>query len=255
MVMKPISNFKIVAPSRKKVALFLDFDGTLVDIAKTPDQIVLHKKTVILLTKLNKTLKGAVAIVTGRPIIQIDKFLNPLLLPVAGKHGAEIRSSKRQISKITGVNLVPIVKQLAAFSRIHEGTFVENKGECVALHFRGSNLSDQEVQAWVNNNIHLGNNLRFILGKKICEIQSTHFDKGYAIAQLSKDSPFKGRFPIFVGDDTPDEYGFNFINKIGGLSVKVGKDNASSAKFFTKNLQQTYEWLFELNLRLSRKAI
>ena len=253
--MKPISNFKIVAPSRKKVALFLDFDGTLVDIAKTPDQVVLHKKTVTLLAKLNKTLKGAVAIVTGRPIIQIDKFLNPLLLPVAGKHGAEIRSSKRQIRKITGVNLVPIVKQLAAFSRIHEGTFVENKGECVALHFRGSNLSDQEVQAWVKDNIHLGSNLRFIFGKKICEIQSTNFDKGYAIAQLSKDSPFKGRFPIFVGDDTPDEYGFNFINKIGGLSVKVGKDNASSAKFFTKNLQQTYEWLFELNLRLSRKAI
>ena len=253
--MKPISNFKIVAPSRKKVALFLDFDGTLVDIAKTPDQVVLHKKTATLLAKLNKTLKGAVAIVTGRPIIQIDKFLNPLLLPVAGKHGAEIRSSKRQIRKITGVNLVPIVKQLAAFSRIHEGTFVENKGECVALHFRESNLSDQEVQAWVKDNIHLGSNLRFIFGKKICEIQSTNFDKGYAIAQLSKDSPFKGRFPIFFGDDTPDEYGFNFINKIGGLSVKVGKDNASSAKFFTKNLQQTYEWLFELNLRLSRKAI
>ena len=239
---------------KKKVALFLDFDGTLVEIAKTPSEIVMHNSTVTLLAKLNKTLKGALAIVTGRPIVQIDKFLDPICLPIAGKHGAEIRDAKQQITTIGGINLTKIVEQLVTFSKTHAGTFVENKGACVALHFRESNLVDQEVYDWVVNNICLGTNLRCTFGKKICEIQSINIDKGYAIEQLWKNAPFKERFPIFVGDDTPDEDGFDFVNKIGGLSVKVGKDTTSKAQAFTKNLDQTFEWLVELEAQIAEKA-
>ena len=252
--MEPISKAEFIATTKQKMALFLDFDGTLVDIAETPDNIFLRKKTVTLLENLTKTLNGAVAIVTGRPISEIDKFLNPVLLPIAGKHGAEIRNAKKQISKITGVDLVQIVEQFASFSKIHAGTFVENKGVCVALHFRGSNLTDDKVKAWVEDNIHLGSSLKCYFGKKICEIQSANFDKGYAISQLLKHAPFKERLPIFVGDDTPDEDGFNFVNKIGGLSIKVGKDSTSNAQFFTKNLNETYEWLFKLNVKFVRKT-
>ena len=143
----------------------MNFDGTLVDIAKTPDQILVCKKTISLLAKLNKTLNSAVAIVTERQVSQIDKFLNPVCLPIAGKHGAETSNEKQNITTITSVNFEVIVEQLASFANIHAETFVENKGACVDLHFRGSNVADQDVQAWVEHNIHLGTNLRCIFGK------------------------------------------------------------------------------------------
>ena len=225
------------------VSLFLDFDGTLADIAATPERVSVNEDTKILLQKLNSKKMISLAIITGRPIDEVDNFLSPLLLPIAGKHGAEIRNGPNIVKMKIPIKFERIVKKFESFSNNHPWTFIENKGSNIAFHYRNSDLTDNEVQAWARQNISLQNKFKCIFGKKVCEVIPIQINKGLAIKYFMELERFKNGFPIFIGDDATDEDGFKFINEIGGLSIKVGESGNSEAKSYLRDVDETRAWI------------
>ena len=241
--MRVIQEPKKILQSHDAISLFLDFDGTLVDIAETPESVSISKATKVLLQQLNSKSMFSLAIITGRPICEIDNFLSPLLLSMAGKHGAEIRNGPKVINMNTQTDLKHIVKKFENLAKNHPETFIENKGSNIAFHYRNSDLTDDKVQRWAKQNISVKNNLKCIFGKKVCEVLPILINKGVAIKYFMAREPFKNGFPIFIGDDTTDEDGFMFINQAGGLSIKVGESERSQAKFYLKDVNETRFWL------------
>ena len=244
--MRFIENPQQILQSYGAVSLFLDFDGTLTDIAATPESVSVNEHTKILLQQLYSKKMFSLAIVTGRPIDEVDNFLYPLLLPIAGKHGAEIRNGPKIVKMNIPVKLDRIVKKFETFSNNHPWTFIENKGSNIAFHYRNSDLTDNEVQAWAKQNISLKNKFKCIFGKKVCEVIPIQINKGLAIKYFMELEQFKNGFPIFIGDDATDEDGFKFINQVGGLSIKVGESGRSEAKSYLRDVDETRLWISNL---------
>ena len=241
--MRLIEDPREILQSYGTVSLFLDFDGTLADIAATPESVSVNEDTKILLQQLNSKKMFSLAIITGRPIDEVDNFLSPLLLPIAGKHGAEIRNGPKKVKFNIPIKLERIVKKFESFSNNHPRTFIENKGSNIAFHYRNSDLTDNEVQAWAKQNINLQNKFKCIFGKKVCEVIPIQINKGLAIKYFMELEQFKNGFPIFIGDDATDEDGFKFINQAGGLSIKVGESGGSEAKSYLRDVDETRIWI------------
>lgn len=203
-------------------ALFLDFDGTLADLADRPDAVVVAPGLVDGLNLLRGRLGGALAIVSGRSIAQIDNFLAPLELPAAGVHGAERR-------RIDGVTLhmehtIPddIVESLEGFAALHAGVLVEVKPGAVALHYRMAPELEKQCIAAMQHAAAHAPGCAVLLGKKVAELKPVSADKGAAITAFLEEPPFKGRRPVFAGDDMTDEGGFAVVQARGGIAIKVG---------------------------------
>lgn len=207
-------------------ALFLDFDGTLVEIAPTPDQVRVDPDLVPALERLRVRLGGALAIVTGRPIAVIDDFLAPARFDVAGLHGVE----RRLGSHVSGGQAEDHPDLRARIPQLHaavEGlgaVLIEDKGASVAVHWRLATPSDAErAEAAVKAvAAELGGAYRLQLGKAVGEIVPASATKGAAIRGLSAEPPYAGRRAIFFGDDLTDEKAFATVNADGGISVRIG---------------------------------
>ncbi len=212
--------------SDDQFALFLDFDGTLVDIAPRPDAVVVETGLVDALERLRTRLNGALAIVTGRPIAVIDDFLAPALFDIAGLHGVERR--------VTGVtsggraedhpDLRAAVERLKTELEGLDGVLIEDKGASVATHWRlaypdAAEQAERIVKALAAD---LGAGYRLQLGKAVGEIVPASATKGHAIRAFSESPPYAGRRAIFMGDDRTDELAFATVNEDGGVSVRVG---------------------------------
>ena len=210
----------ILCPS---CALFLDFDGTLVDLAAEPEAVIVPSGLVGTLHALKQYLGGALALISGRPIEQIDGFLRPLRLPVAGVHGAERRSAGGHISLLATHPLQRVEEAAAALASKHPRLRVENKRGSLALHYRQSPelewLCLQTMQAAVEESP----GLTLLRGKMVVEAKPGGASKGHAIEAFLHEPPFVGRKPIFVGDDCTDEVGFATVQRMQGLGVKVGE--------------------------------
>ena len=208
------------------VALFLDFDGTLVDIAPRPDQVRVEEDLPRDLRRLHARLGGALAIVTGRPVSVIDGFLAPERFDVAGLHGVERRTG----ATLAGRHPEDYPDLRAGVARLTRETadlpaiLVEDKGCSVALHWRLATPSDaaraQAVVAAVADTLHPG--FRLQRGKAVAEILPADATKGHAIRAFLRAAPYAGRQAVFLGDDVTDEEGFADVNEDGGVSVKVG---------------------------------
>jgi trehalose 6-phosphate phosphatase len=205
-------------------ALFFDFDGTLVDIADRPDAIVLPPDVPSNLHLLAQRLGGALAILTGRQIAEIDMFLSPYQLDVAGVHGAELRLSSAPASK-------PFRRRegfaalLAELRRRFEasGLLVEDKGLSVAVHWRLHPQFKQEVLGFMSRAAEaLAPDYRLQLGKAVAEILPAGSSKASILAKILSSPRYAGRRPLFVGDDLTDEEGFGLVNRLGGVSVRIG---------------------------------
>jgi trehalose 6-phosphate phosphatase len=219
----PLPPPRDLAPDRD--ALFLDFDGTLVDIAPTPDSVRPAPGLPALLDALSRRLDGALAIVTGRPVEAVDGFLAPHRLPVAGLHGRDRRlaDGSRARAAVNPVAVEAARVRLRALSARWPGTLIEDKGESVALHFRqapeAAAAAREEALAVEAAS---GGALRLVPGKMVVELVPSGADKGTAIRDLLGLPPFRGRVPVFAGDDVTDEAGFAAVNALGGLAVRVG---------------------------------
>jgi trehalose 6-phosphate phosphatase len=204
-------------------ALFLDFDGTLVDIAPQPESVIVPSGLVGALTVLNQYLGGALALISGRPIEQIDAFLHPLRLPAAGVHGAERRSAAGEITLLSAHPLQLVEEAALALVARHPRLRIENKRGSIALHYRQAPELEHECLAAMQAAVEASPGLTLLRGKMVFEAKPGGASKGHAIEAFMQEAPFAGRCPVFVGDDFTDEVGFATVQRLEGLGVKVGE--------------------------------
>jgi trehalose 6-phosphate phosphatase len=206
-------------------AFFLDIDGTLLEYAARPQEVRVGTDLLELLYRLRAATGGAIALVSGRSVEDIDKLFAPLVLPAAGQHGTERRTASGTVRR----HAPPIEKlgraaaDLVRLTAAHTGLVLENKGMTLALHYRLAPalrvLAEREMRAVAAG---LGDAFELQTGKFVMEIKPSGKDKGSAIAEFIAEAPFAGRRPVFIGDDLTDEPGFEVVNRAGGHSVKVG---------------------------------
>lgn len=207
-------------------ALYLDFDGTLVEIAPRPDLVVVDPGLAPALLRLRDRLGGALAIVTGRPIGVIDDFLAPARFDVAGLHGVE----RRVDGMVSGGGaedhpaLRARIPALHAAVRGLDAVLIEDKGASVAVHWRLATPVDAAMAqaAVVAAAADLGDAYRLQLGKAVGEIVPASATKGHAIRAFALAAPYAGRRAVFFGDDLTDEKAFAVVNAEGGVSVRIG---------------------------------
>jgi trehalose 6-phosphate phosphatase len=204
-------------------ALFLDFDGTIVDLAPQPGAVVVPRGLVDVLSSLGERLGGALALISGRPIEQIDAFLRPLQLPTAGVHGLERRGADGAVTLLSTHPLQHVEDAATSLAAKYPQLLVEPKRGSVALHYRQAPelaaLCLETMQAAVAESP----GLTLLPGKMVLEAKPGGASKGVAIEAFLKEAPFAGRRPVFVGDDFTDEVGFSLVQRLGGMGVKVGE--------------------------------
>ena len=203
-------------------ALFLDFDGTLVDIAAQPELVHIPPQLPLLLQTLQTRLGGALAIVTGRQIADIDQFLAPLRLPIAGEHGARRRDAAGMLFAVDAPDLRPITAAAQQLADQHPGLRVERKEAAVALHYRHAPTLEAVCRNTMRTAVQHVPGVVLLHGKCVFEAKPAAVDKGQAIKALMQEAPFAGRVPVFAGDDVTDEAGFSAVAEIHGSGIKVG---------------------------------
>ena len=226
-------------------ALFLDVDGTLLEIATIPAAVRVPERAIDVLRALKTRLGGAMALVSGRRIADLDALFAPLTLPIAGVHGAERRDAAgNRTTPERGARLAPARRVLAAWQVAHAGTLLEDKGAALALHYRAAPEWESaarrvviEALAAVGPDFHLQE------GKKVLELKAYSTGKGVAIETFMNEPPFKGRIPVFLGDDMTDEDGFETVNRLGGHSIAVGVDRPTRARFRFRDEREVLNWL------------
>jgi len=231
--------------SLAETAFFFDFDGTLVELASTPDGIFVPRSVPDILAALRRATNGAVAVVSGRGIDNIDSFLQMPDLPVAGMHGAERRDSNGDVQRI-GFNDERLLRMEHALEKVvnaNPGMLLEIKGAALALHYR--NAADREPVARAATEKLVAQYAdAYVLqpGKMVYEIKPKDVDKGRAVRAYMAEPPFTGRKPVFIGDDLTDEKGFAVVNEFDGLSIKIGPgDTVARARI--ESVELLLDWL------------
>lgn len=210
----------ILCPS---CALFLDFDGTLVDIADQPEAVHVPQALIDTLARLQTYVGGALAVISGRPIDQIDGFLAPLRLPTAGVHGAERRNAQGEMSLLNIHSLAQVEAVAAALVARHPQLLVETKRGSIALHYRQAPALEALCLEAMEAAVGQSPGLTLLRGKMVVEAKPGGASKGHAIEAFLHEAPFAGHTPVFVGDDVTDEVGFSTVQRLGGLGIKVGE--------------------------------
>jgi trehalose 6-phosphate phosphatase len=232
-------------------ALFLDFDGTLVDLAPHPDDVKVEPELHAALALLHEQLGGALAIVSGRPVEQIDQMLWPLVLPAAGVHGMERRGADGRMWR-NPLPALDVARALAnELAAQFPGLWLEEKYGALALHYRQAPQAGPSTIARLRAGLMRHPDLVVMEGKMVIEVKQAAINKGSAIRDFCAAPPFAGRTPVFIGDDTTDEAGFAWVQEQGGVAVKVGEGatlaqhRIASAAALRQALQQLTESLNE----------
>jgi trehalose 6-phosphate phosphatase len=204
-------------------ALFLDFDGTLTELAPRPEAVRVASGLVPTLSALYTHLGGALAIVTGRPEVDVDGFLAPLRLPLASEHGAQYRLTDTSHPAVLPPDLEPVLQVAYALAARHPGLLVEPKRASVALHYRLAPHLETLCHEALASAMQYVSGVEMLRGKCVFEVKPRGVHKGQAIIDFMTQAPFAGRIPVFVGDDVTDEAGFAAVNSLGGWGIKVGE--------------------------------
>jgi trehalose 6-phosphate phosphatase len=237
-----------VIPAPREIALFLDVDGTLLHIADTPDAVTIDRATVDLLARAHHATGGATALITGRRIADADRLFAPLALPVAGQHGFE----RRDAAGVLHRHAQPLPQLAAARTRLeayasgHPGVLIEDKEITLAAHYRLAPAAGPALGVLAQRLAADSDGaLAIQRGKMVFELRPAGRDTGTAIAEFLDEAPFRGRTPVFLGDDLTDEYGFSIVNGRGGVSVKVG-DGPTEATMRLPDVDAVRAWLERL---------
>jgi trehalose 6-phosphate phosphatase len=231
-------------------ALFFDVDGTLVELEREPEAVVVSDALRLLLERLIDATDGALALVSGRSIAQLDTLFSPLQFSASGVHGLERRllPDGAQRAMEASDALGDARTELSAFAKAHPGILFEDKGLTLALHYRMAAEHREKAAALVRKLVDADpDNLVLLEGKMVFELKPPGFDKGRAIAEFMQEPPFQGRRPIFAGDDVTDEAGFATINDLKGVAVKVGLDGRpTKASHGLADVDAMLGWLQDL---------
>lgn len=234
-------------------ALFLDFDGTLVELAETPGSVRLPHELASLLGELQTLLRGALAVVSGRPIEELDAMLAPLRLPIAGEHGALRRDGQGRLHPQPAPALDAALAAAERLAAHHAGLLVERKRAAIALHYRQAPALERLCLQTMADAIADQPGLALLHGKCVVEVKPAAIDKGQAIDAFLREPPFAGRQPVFLGDDTTDEAGFAAVQAhAGGIGIKVGP-GATQAAYRLAHPAQVSAWLSAFRDRLATK--
>jgi trehalose 6-phosphate phosphatase len=233
------------------IGLFLDVDGTLLDIAPRPDEVEVKASLLDDLAMVELALGGAVALISGRQIAELDRLFAPLSLRASGVHGAEFRRRPEggivmlADSRLSGAAWDALGQLLGEYP----GSYAENKGVSFAVHYPNPGTEIPHLKCDLSLLMDLiaapGQELRMIAGHAVFEIQVKGFDKGHAIRRFMKGKPFTGRRPIFIGDDEIDRAGFDTALALGGLAFSVGSAFPGLSGAFT-GPDAVRAWLHEL---------
>ena len=224
---------------------FLDLDGTLIDIAERPKAVNIDAALRDLLRQLIELTGGAVALVSGRSIADIDRLFLPMRMPVAGQHGLERRDilGNIHVLKCETEPLHYAAQGLEKLVAQYPKLELEKKGMTLAMHFRRAPDLAATVAAIMHRILGtLGSGFELLNGKMLLEVKPKGKDKGIAIAEFMQEEPFKSRVPVYIGDDTTDESGFAVVNEMGGHTVKVG-DGVTGAQWRLGDATAVRAWL------------
>jgi len=214
-------------PEGRKCCLFLDIDGTLLDIAPTPDAVQVDQSLRSLLRALERACDGALALISGRTIPDIDDLFEPLFLAAAGVHGCERRDALGHWLRPAFLN-----------SRFHrfrdllrnallplEALLLEDKHCAVAVHYRGAPQLEGPLRAILDRlTPFIPDGHELIEGDEVIEVKPASHNKATAIEAFMQEAPFAGRFPIFIGDDLTDQDGFAAVRRHDGMAIAVGSN-------------------------------
>ena len=227
-------------------ALYLDFDGTFVDFAPTPDAIRLRPGSIDLIAALQRRLGGALAVISGRRLSDIDGFLAPLRLPGSGVHGQEFRPSPGDLRvDPPSPDLEAARARLRTALQPEVPLRLEDKGGALVLHFREHPEQRDRAEALAKEAVRGLPDIYAVEGHAIWEIRQHGVSKAGALRRLSEVAPFAGRLPVFVGDDTTDEDGFRAAAELGGFGVKVGPGE-TAARYRLPDVAAVHEWLSDV---------
>jgi trehalose 6-phosphate phosphatase len=231
-----------------QVAILLDVDGTILDVAATPQSVVVPASLVRTLGELHARTDGALALVSGRLIENLDDLFVPLRLPCVGGHGVEWRIADNAPMQKRHAGMSPILKeQVTAAVTIDPRIIVEDKGSSLAVHYRLA----PELGPLIKNKMAAildratAEKLEILCGKAVIEIKPLGFNKGTAVCELLQNPPFVQRIPLFVGDDVTDESVFAALPALGGFSYSVGREVAGIEGIFD-GPQDVRDWLIGL---------
>jgi len=226
-------------PLPPHAALLLDLDGTLLDFAPTPDAVIVPPDLPDTLRRLRATLDDALAIVTGRPLEQIDALLPGIPYAVAGEHGGAIRHAPGEPIERAALPAAPAawLAQAEIFAGAHPGVLLERKARGFVLHYRLAPESGPRVHEALRAMIAGSEDSFALLAAHMAwEVKPLGADKGSAVERLMQRPPFAGRIPVFIGDDTTDEPAIALATALGGAGLHVARD-------FSGSPQAVRDWL------------
>lgn len=246
-------NSMLPALSGGLYAFFFDVDGTLATLQPRPDDVSVPAEVCSHLQRLAELCHGALALVSGRPVAQLDQLVAPLTLPTAGVHGAERRDAQGEMHRVSLPEDVARALQHQLQSTLDQwpGTELEVKGMAFALHYRRAMQYEQAILQLAEEAVARYPALALQPGKCVVEIKPQGIDKGAAISAFMQETPFTGRIPVFIGDDLTDEKGFLAVNAMQGISVKVG-EGSSHARYRLHGVKEVHQWLEQLLLQLEK---
>jgi trehalose 6-phosphate phosphatase len=226
-------------------ALFLDFDGTLVELADSPGAIQVPAGLRPLLERLAVRLGGRLAVVSGRAIGDLDRHLGRCAIAVSGSHGLELRyADGEDVPVAAPAALQPARAELAAFAAADPRLLLEDKPASVALHFRRAPERAEEAEALAAE-LATRTGLTLQPGKMVVELRPHGADKGDALRRLMREPPFAGARPLFVGDDLTDEHAFEAAAQLGGAGILVGPARGTAATWRLDDVAAVGAWLTE----------
>lgn len=224
-----------------RLALFLDFDGTLVEIADGPDAIAVPQELAAGLQSLAARLNGALALVSGRSIANLTDFLGPLPLHLAGSHGGHVLGPCGTPLREAEPLPAPVVEALGAFAQ-NNGLLHERKPHGGALHYRARPDLEGDTRRFADG-LAVEHGLATKAGKCVIELVWPGADKGGAVDLLSSQPPFAGALPVFIGDDMTDEDGFAACARHGGFGIAVGERVSAVARYSLASVKDVHAWL------------
>lgn len=245
-----------ILASATSCALFIDIDGTLLGVAPTPDSVFVPAGLVPLLEGVRQSLGGAMAVLTGRRIADVDRLFAPLSFVASGVHGTELRAEpSAPIATLAPELPSRVVQAVSSIRNFAPGVLVEPKGCGVAVHYRNAPLAqralESEVAAVVASSAY---DLVLRKGRKVLEAVPRGYSKGTALTAIAASAPFKGRRPIMIGDDVGDESAFAAAERLGGVGLRVAGEHFSLEEADFAGVESVRAWLGVLSDALAARG-